>query len=166
MRWVLLLRAVNLGPRNKLAMKDLRAVLEELGYEDVKTVLNSGNATFSSSRRSAQRVADDVEQELAKKVGLSVRAAVVTPEQVRKALEEVPKDFDGYVVVSVLLGKPDRAGLARLEAWEPEAVRAGDGVLYLSYPRVQGSRLTPALIEKELGVATTGRTPATLRKLL
>jgi hypothetical protein len=53
-----------------------------------------------------------------------------------------------------------------LTAWEPETVRAGDGCLYLAYERVQGSKLTNALIEKRLGVATTARTPATLHKVL
>jgi hypothetical protein len=66
----------------------------------------------------------------------------------------------------VLIGKPDPTGLALLQSWAPEVVVPGDGVLYLSYPRVQGSKLTPALIEKRLGVAATARTPATLRKLL
>mgnify|MGYP003296436926 CR=1 FL=1 len=47
--WVLLLRAVNLGPRNKLKMADLRALLGDLGHDDVRTLLNSGNAVFGST---------------------------------------------------------------------------------------------------------------------
>ena len=43
MRWVALLRAVNLGARNKVPMARLRALLEAAGYEDVRTYIASGN---------------------------------------------------------------------------------------------------------------------------
>ena len=86
-RWVLLLRAVNLGPRNKLAMADLRSVLEGLGHWEVKTYLNSGNATFTSSRRSARALAEGVEKALEKELGLSVGAVVRSPAQVQAVLD-------------------------------------------------------------------------------
>jgi len=165
-RWVLLLRAVNLGPRNKLAMKDLKRVLEELGHGDVTTYLNSGNATFTSSRRSATALAEGVEQALEAELGLDVRAVVLTTAKVRAMLEAVPEDLDGYVVVSVLFGVPGPDAVQELSRWEPETVVPGDGCLYLAYQSVQGSKLTNAIIEKRLGVGTTARTPATLRKLL
>jgi uncharacterized protein (DUF1697 family) len=165
-RWVLLLRAVNLGPRNKLAMADLRRVLEGLGHEEVKTYLNSGNATFTSSSRSAKALAEGVEKALEKELGLSVGAVVRSPKQVQVMVDDVPADVDGYVVVCVLFDVPDRKAVKELAQWEPERVVPGDGVLYLGYERVQGSKLTPALIEKRLGVRTTARTPATLRKLV
>jgi len=46
-RQVALLRGVNIASRNRIAMADLREVVEGLGYEDVKTLLMSGNAVFS-----------------------------------------------------------------------------------------------------------------------
>jgi uncharacterized protein (DUF1697 family) len=165
MRWVLLLRAVNLGPRNKLAMADLREVLKGLGHEDVTTYLNSGNATFTSSKRSAKAIAGEVEQALERELALSVGAVALKVDQVQAMLDALP-DLPGYVVVSVLFDRPDAKALEELEAWEPERVVPGDGCLYLAYERVQGSKLTPALIETKLGTRTTARTPATLRKLL
>jgi uncharacterized protein (DUF1697 family) len=164
--WILLLRAVNLGPTNKLAMQDLRAVLEGLGHTDVRTVLNSGNATFRAPGADPRALAAAVEGALDAELGLSLRAVVRSAEQVAAMLEAVPADLDGYVVVSVLFDPPDPAALQELARWEPERVVPGDGVLYLSYERMTGSKLTNALIEKRLGVSTTARTPATLRKLL
>ena len=163
-RWVLLLRAVNLGPRNKLAMKDLARVLEGLGYDEVKTYLNSGNATFSAAGTAKQH-AEDVEQALEKELGLFVRAVVRRTSDVKAMVEALP-ELDGYVTVVVLFDRPRAAAVKELEGWEPETVRAGKGCLYVAYERVQGSKLTNALIEKRLGVAATARTPATLRKLL
>lgn len=165
-RWVLLLRGVNVGGRNTLRMADLRLLLEDLGHADVKTHLNSGNATFASARRSAERLAQEVEQALAARLSLSVRAAVRTVDDVRRAVDEVPPDLTGYVLVTALLGRPDPEGVARLTAWEPEVVRAGDGWLYVAYPDMARTRLTPAVLERHAGVPTTSRTPATLRRML
>lgn len=168
--WVLLLRAVNLGPTNKLAMKDLKALLEDRGYGDVKTFLNSGNATFTSSKRSARGLATEIEDDLRERLGLGVRACVRTTRQIAVALEELPADLDGYVVVGVLFDKPAAPALQQvLETdWSPEVVRGNDQVLYLSYSPagVHSSKLQNSKLEKLLGVGCTARTPTTLRKLL
>lgn len=168
MKWVLLLRAVNLGPTNKLPMAALRALLEQLGHTDVRTVLNSGNAVFTSNRRSAAALAAEVEQHLQAR-GLNVRACVRTQAQLQAALDALPTDLPeaSYVVVTVLFDEPASLAPALDHVWEHEQVRGGDGVLYLAYGQaVHSSKLTAGWLEKRLGVATTSRTPATLRKLL
>ncbi|MDX6230362.1 MAG: hypothetical protein QOI76_3752 [Frankiales bacterium] len=167
MRWILLLRAVNLGPTNKLPMKELKRVLEDLGHTQVKTYLNSGNATFESPKRSAKKLADAIEVALRKEVGLDVRACVRTDAAIQKVLDEVP-GLEGYLVCSVLFDKPTPSALQAFlnTDWSPEVTRGNDQVLYLAYREVNGSKLTNAKIEKALGVGTTARTPATLRKLL
>jgi len=50
--YIALLRGINLGPRNKIAMADLRELLGELGHDNVRTHILSGNAIFTSRRRS------------------------------------------------------------------------------------------------------------------
>ncbi|MDT7571982.1 MAG: hypothetical protein QOE05_2156 [Actinomycetota bacterium] len=168
--WALLLRAVNLGPRNKLKMADLRALLTDLGHADVKTYLNSGNATFTSSKRSAKALAAEVEKGLLRELDLDVRACVRSLEQVQAAVDGVPKELTGYVVVTVLFDKPKPAALKDVleRDWSPEQVRGNDQVLYLSFTPggVHSSKLQNATLEKLLGVSCTARTPATLRKML
>ena len=169
MSYILLLRAVNLGATNKLAMKDLSALLQDLGHDDVRTFLNSGNATFTSSARSVQKLAVDVEDGLRERQGLDVRACVRKATDISKALDELP-DLEGYVVVTVLFDRPSAEALELLVTtdWSPEVVRGNDQVLYLSYSPagVHASKLQNARLEKLLGVSCTARTPATLRKLL
>ena len=53
-RFVALLRGINLGRNRRIAMADLRTVMEELGYEDVSTLLASGNVLFSGSKAKAR----------------------------------------------------------------------------------------------------------------
>ncbi len=167
MRWVLLLRAVNLGATNKLPMADLRALLEELGHTDVRTHLNSGNARFTSPSRSAAKLAREVEQSLATRFNLHVRCCVRTEADLRTALDELP-ELPGYVVVNVLFDPPTSPALhAFLTAdWSPEVVAGNHQVLYLGFQNAARTRLTQAKIEKALGVSGTARTPATLRTLL
>lgn len=167
MRWVLLLRAVNLGPTNKLAMKDLKRVLEDLGHTDVQTYLNSGNATFESSKRSPKALADGIEAALRKELALDVRCCVRRSEDLRRALDELPT-LPGYVAVNVLFDKPPAAALREfLETdWSPEVVQGNDQVLYIGFQNAARTKLTNARIEKLLGVGATARTPATLHKLL
>lgn len=169
MRWVLLLRAVNVGSRNRLPMADLRALLEQLGHTDVTTLLNSGNALFTSDRDDALALATEVESGLQARLGLDVRVCCRRPDQLQAALDGVPGDLpDGaYVLVCVLFEPPTSLRAVLDPVWEHETVRPGDGVLYLAYGAgVHTSKLTAAWLERRLGVATTSRTPATLRKLL
>ncbi len=167
MRWVLLLRAVNLGSTNALPMAELRTLLEDLGHDEVRTYLNSGNATFTSPSRSAGKLAAEIETALATRLDLHVRCCVRTDAELHRALEELP-ELPGYVVVNVLFDQPTPDALAAFLAtdWSPEMVLGNDRVLYVGFQNAARTKLTQVKIEKALGVSGTARTPATLRKLL
>jgi uncharacterized protein (DUF1697 family) len=169
--WALLLRAVNLGPRNKLAMADLRTALSDLGYGDVRTFLNSGNAVFTSPKRSAAALRKEIEQALHDDLGLDVRVTLRTRAQLQAALDGVPAAVAdaSYAVISFLLDKPTAAAVKAVKEWDvsPERLVVGDGVVYLGYAgSLHTSKLQNAQLEKRLGVASTARTPATVQKML
>ena len=166
MRYVLLLRAVNLGPTNKLAMSDLKQLLEDLGCTGVRTVLNSGNAVFDSTVRSKAKLAAQVEQQLADR-GLDVRACVRTQSEIARLVERVP-DLPGYVTVTVLFDKPDPQRLADFLGtdWSPVVVAGDDQAVFAGLHDAARTKLTISRLEKALGVSGTARTPATLAKLL
>jgi uncharacterized protein (DUF1697 family) len=79
MRYVALLRGINVGGRNKVAMADLRQVAESLGHTEVATYIQSGNLVFTNAGGNASGVADaladGLEQEIAR--SLAVRPVVV-----------------------------------------------------------------------------------------
>ncbi len=166
--WVLLLRAVNVGGRNRLPMADLTEVLTSLGHTQVSTLLASGNAVFASPRRDAAALAREIESALREQLDLELRVAVRRPTDLQVALRDLP-DLPGYALIAFLLGEPEPAALqAFLDTdWSPDVAQAGTGVLYLGYPDGAGrSRLSTARIERALGVACTARTPDTVRALL
>lgn len=80
-RFVVLLRGVNVGKGNKVPMAEFRAALESLGYHQVRTLLNSGNAVFSSTSRSTGKLASVIAKAVEERFG------VVTPVIVKSAAE-------------------------------------------------------------------------------
>jgi uncharacterized protein (DUF1697 family) len=75
MRYVALLRGINVGGRNKVAMADLRQVAESLGHTEVATYIQSGNLVFTNTGDNTVALAHALEQEIAR--SLAVRPAVV-----------------------------------------------------------------------------------------
>lgn len=80
-RFVVLLRGVNVGKGNKVPMAEFRAALESLGHRQVRTLLNSGNAVFSSTSRSTSKLASVIAKAVEDRFG------VVTPVIVKSAAE-------------------------------------------------------------------------------
>ena len=80
-RFAVLLRGVNVGKGNRVPMAEFRAVLEKLGHGSVRTLLNSGNAVFSSSSRSSGKLAEGIASAVKGHFG------VVTPVIVKSAAE-------------------------------------------------------------------------------
>jgi uncharacterized protein (DUF1697 family) len=156
MRWVALLRAVNLGARNKVPMAELRRLLEAAGYEGVRTYIASGNVLLDG-RTGRAALGSDIERLVLDAFGVATTAILRKPRELSATVEAHPFDDSAKTHVAFLAKRPDNAATARLEAFDPSTVLRG-AELYLHLPRgVQGSRLSNARIESLLGV------PATLR---
>ena len=168
MRWVVLLRAVNLGARNKVPMAELRKALEAAGYDGVRTYIASGNILLDGPRK-RDVVAAEVERLIATKFRVDTTAIVRTPKELAAVVAGHPFGRDtskSHVVF--LAGKPKQAGVKRLAEVDPSpdrVVLAGADV-YLQYQDgVQGSRLSAAQLERLLGVRATHRNWRTVAAL-
>lgn len=163
--WVALLRAVNLGPRNKLAMADLRDLLTGLGYGDVRTYVLSGNAVFTSPGGSAAAHERAIEAALSKDLGLDVRVLVRSAAQLKKVVAGLPFTTDDPKALHVvfLSGQPRRGAVAA-DAYAPDEFAFGDKCVYVNLAHgVQRSGLPNW--EKALGLTATMRSIGTVRKL-
>ncbi len=169
-RWVALLRGINLGAKRRVPMADLRALMGELGYEDVRTVLQSGNVIFTGAKAGAQA---KLESALADRFGFEVDVVLRTVEALEAIVAHDPfgdeaDDLKRSFVV-FLPGKPDAARLAELEAedWSPDRFAAHGSELYAWCPDgMQGSRLMKALGKPGIAATATFRNMSTVRKLL
>jgi uncharacterized protein (DUF1697 family) len=90
MRYVALLRGVNVGGKNKVDMKLLKVVFEEAGMTSVKTYINSGNVVFSSSSRSRRGLAEMLEASIAKRFGFPVPVVVRDLGNIRSVVSAIP----------------------------------------------------------------------------
>ena len=153
-------------------MPRLREALEEAGYEDVATYVQSGNVVLSSSD-SATKVARAVERLVEKEFGLKIPVVVRTRAQLAKVVERDPlakvaKDPKRYQV-SFLEKKPSAELVRKLEeAAAPTERVVGDGrEIYAWHPEgVARSKLWAMLAGKGLGVTATARNWTTVTKLL
>jgi uncharacterized protein (DUF1697 family) len=166
-----LLRGINLGSRNKVAMADLRALCEALGAEDVATYVQSGNVVFKSAD-GAEKLARAIERRIRRDLGLSVTVVVLTRPQLAKVLAGNPfvkaKQDPSKLHVTFLAEKPARGRVSKLdpERSEPDEFRLVGQQIYLHCPNGYGrTKLTNAYFEKQLGIAATTRNWRTVTKL-
>ena len=160
MRWVALLRAVNLGRNNKVPMAELKKLLDGAGYGDVRTYIASGNVLLDGPSRAAT-VAAEIERIVATAFGVRTTVILRKPRDLARIVAAHPFGDDvSETHVAFLAARPAGSAAARLEAAGPGADQAAlvGTELYLRLPRgVHGARLSNARIESLLGV------PATLR---
>jgi uncharacterized protein (DUF1697 family) len=168
--WVVLLRAVNLGARNKVPMAELRKLLEEDGFGDVRSYIASGNLLFAGDGRDRAALAERLEALILDAFDVRTTAILRTDAELRKVLRSHPFGDDvSHTYVTFLAGKPpaDRVrALAGLEIGDNELAAVGREV-YARYPSGYGNaRISAAALEKKLGVAGTARNWRTVTALV
>jgi uncharacterized protein (DUF1697 family) len=172
MRQILLLRGINLGPNRRVPMADLRALLGEAGYENVRTYVQSGNVVLDSDA-SAGALESDTGRLISAKFGFSVPVVSRTARELAAVVEHNPL---GDLVtepkryqVSFLDKAPEPVVAAVLEdlVAETEAVAFAGREIYAWHPDgVARSKLWNKLAGGSLGVTATARNWTTVCTLL
>jgi uncharacterized protein (DUF1697 family) len=177
MRYVALLRGINVGTARRIAMSDLRALLAQLGFTEVRTLLNSGNAVFSAAKGEPRKTADRIARALEAEKGISVSVMVLTSLELAaitaaNTLLEIA-DTPSRLLVGILRDRADADRLADIAKadWGDERIALGGKnasagrAVYMWMPAgVIDSRLNAA-VAKALGDRVTARNWATMLKL-
>jgi uncharacterized protein (DUF1697 family) len=171
MRYAVLLRGVNVGGRNKIAMADLRQILTDLGHGDVKTHLQSGNAVLSADQSPAE-LAAGVGGAIAAQTGLKCAVMIRSGAELAEVLAGNPlghePDNPSRFFVAFLSAAPDKnaaAALAHQDFGPDQAWLSGRHVYSWVPNGLADTKLTYAFLEKRLGVVATARNWNTVRKL-
>jgi uncharacterized protein (DUF1697 family) len=169
-RQVALIRGINVGKAKRVAMAELRAAVEALGYGEVRTLLNSGNVVFTAPGVAPDEAAAKIEEAIAG-LGVRARVTVLTAEELAEIVAENPlreiADDPSRLLVAVLASPADRAKLAPIEAqdWAPEVLAVGRRAAYVWCAQgILAGKLFEA-IDRALGNAVTSRNWATILKL-
>jgi uncharacterized protein (DUF1697 family) len=91
-RYVALLRGINVGGKNPVPMADLRATLEDGGYEGVRTYIASGNVLLEADR-GTKHLEDHIESLLEARFGVPLVVVVRSEQQLRAVISKAPKGF-------------------------------------------------------------------------
>jgi uncharacterized protein (DUF1697 family) len=137
-RYVALLRGINVGGRNKVAMAELRAALEAEGFEDVSTYIQSGNVLFRTDRPSAT-LETEIEGLLERRLGIPLTVVVRSRRRYRRVVDDAPDGFGASPgtfnsdVFFLKRGFTSRQAMAVVELREGvDQAWPGPGVLYFA----------------------------------
>jgi uncharacterized protein (DUF1697 family) len=169
---IALLRGINIGSRRRVSMPELRALLEALGYGDVRTLVQSGNVVFTS-RAAPATLERKLEKEIEKQLGVDPKVVVRTRDELAAAIDANPFPDTANAAknlhVTFLAGEPDAEARETLEATDfgDDRLAFHGREIYIAYEDGMGrSELAKQLGRAKLGVAATDRNWNTVTKLM
>ncbi|MBZ9642426.1 DUF1697 domain-containing protein [Streptomyces sp. PSKA30] len=170
-----LLRGINVGGAKRLPMAELCTLMESLGYDGVRTYLQSGQAVFASEHGDEESLAAELTRSIERKFGFAVEAIVRDHGYLKAIAEACPfpaADLEAKQLHVTYFSAPvDAERFAEIDqaAFLPEEFRLGDRALYLYAPNGLGrSKLGEYLARPRLnkGVIATTRNWNTVVKLV
>jgi uncharacterized protein (DUF1697 family) len=170
-RHAALLRGINVGKAKRVAMADLRALVEGLGYKDVRTLLNSGNVVFTVPPGAKGDPATRIEQAIMKALDLTSRVTVLSAAEVAAIVKKNPlatvADNPSRLLITVLTDPADAAKLKPFtkRRWDPEAFALGTRVTYVWCPDGMMESPLSTAVGKLIADGGTTRNLATMTKL-
>jgi uncharacterized protein (DUF1697 family) len=165
-RYAAMLRGINLGARNRVAMPALRELFEDMGFSDVETYVQSGNVVFTAtSKPQAAAIATRIAKDLDATSPVLIRSA----SELAKIVKGNPFTGDaGAFHVTLLEDKPKAADVKAIDAerYAPDEFKVAGKDVYLRCPKGYGvSKLSNAFFEKKLATVATTRNWKTISSL-
>ena len=173
--YISLIRGINVGGHNMIPMAALKALHEELGFENVRTHLQSGNVLFTTKRAAApKQLEKKIAGAIAKHADKEIAVIVRTPDELRDAIRRNPfpewaERDPSHLVIVFLSDEPGSAAKKAIAEVTIEQLELLGRELYVNYGAGSGmgtSKLTNVLIEKKLGVRGTARNWNTINRLV
>jgi uncharacterized protein (DUF1697 family) len=174
MKYVALLRGINVGGNNIIRMADLKLAFEKMGFNDVRTYIQSGNVIFSTNIKNIATLEKKIEKELSKRFKFIATVVVVSRIELQEIVKKAPKGFGTepkkYYSDVIFLKRPLSPKKAAIEVSVKEGVdtkHVGKHVLYytrLTKKRTQSrlSKIVMSPIYKQITI----RSWSTTTKLL
>jgi uncharacterized protein (DUF1697 family) len=175
MKYISILRGINVSGQKKIKMADLKSLYEKEGFDNVTTYIQSGNVLFDTKKRKIEEIKIRIESAIKGAYGFDVPVDVRTTEEYLNIINACPyeeakiEENGTKVLVSFLSDKPSKDKKSQLEerARYPERLKIEGSVVYLYCPNGYGkSKLTNTFIESKLGLVATTRNWKTVSKLV
>ena len=166
MRYISLLRGINVSGQKKVNMKELKSLYEGLGFEGVVTYIQSGNVIFNAPSKNKAELREGIEKAIEKKYRFRVPVEIRTSRELSNVIKNCPfgsvnLEEDGTkVLVTFLSSRPGDARLQEVLNYvaEPEKLVLDGTEIFLYCPNGYGkSKLSNTFLEKKLAVGATTR---------
>ncbi|WP_426485170.1 DUF1697 domain-containing protein [Flavobacterium sp. 2] len=168
-----LLRGINVSGHNMMKMEALKTMLENIGFQNIRTYLQSGNV-FVDSEEEASKIGFMIKQEIFKVFGHEVSVIVITKEDLELCFKNSPylkeKDLDTkklYVAFVSTVLKSENINDLKISQFKPDEASIDGNRIFIKYAVGAGkTRLEGKYIEKKLNVIVTIRNWNTVTNLL
>ena len=174
MRYVLLLRGINVGGKNKIKMIELKNMFESINFKNLKTYIQSGNVIFDYESIACIKLEDRIEKKISETFGLLVKAIIRTEDEFRKIVNNNPFINESCIEVDklhVMLMKdvpdPELVLLLDVKKEENEKFVIISKEIYLYCPNGYGkTKLNNNMFEKKLKISATTRNWKTINNII
>ena len=170
---VVLLRGINVGGHHRLPMKDLRRMAEDLGVEEVSTIIQSGNLVFSASKAAAAKFRADLAKAIKSEFGFESPVVLRSAAEMTKAVASNPFFAEGCVPDHLhymfLASKPARGDVAALDPDRspPDRFVVRGKEIFVHCPNgLARTKLSNAYFDAKLKTISTSRNSKTVAKII
>lgn len=172
MRYVALLRGINVGGKNMIKMETLRSTFENLGFENVKSYINSGNLAFDTKKTDDAKLAAKIRDAIKKDFGFDISVMVRSMDEINEIVKNNPFhgqfDNDKYMHVLFLESELSNGHKEMIESInnDDERIEVRGRTLYCCLKiSILDSAVGKGFIDKKLKIPATGRNWRTVEKL-
>jgi uncharacterized protein (DUF1697 family) len=169
--YIALLRGINVGGHKKVPMAELRELLENSGFENVVTYIQTGNVIFQTSESSIQNIEDIIQKAIMAHFGFDVSIIVKTPKDLQRIFDACPfseeKKKTSYFTMLHSTPDDELVKIASEKIYEGEEYVIINDCIYFYCAKGYGqAKFNMNLFERKLKTASTSRNYRTMVKLL
>lgn len=174
MKYIALLRGINVGGKNKIKMVELKNMFESLNYKNVRTYIQSGNVIFDYDITDTIKLANSIENKINEIFGLLVKIIIRTDEEFRNIVKNNPFvnesniELDKLHVIFMLDKlETDAELLLSIKKEKNEKYSINSREIYLYCPNGYGkTKLNNAMFEKKFNTVSTTRNWKTINNII
>lgn len=168
------LRGINVGGHRKIKMKDLQLSLAKMGFDEVKTYIQSGNIVFKAAEDKADTLSKEIEARIVKDFGFEVKVIIKNRAQLKEIISNNPYLPDDsaniskcYLTLLTEVPKKEQAEVLNALKFPHDEFHLMDNIIYLYCTNGYGkTKLSNDFFEKKLKQAATTRNWKTMLKML
>lgn len=174
MKYISVLRGINVSGQKKIKMADLKDLYQCLGFEAVSTYIQSGNVIFQSSNSDKNHLKISIEKAIEEKYNFHVPVMIRSEQELREIADACPYEEAGIeengtkILLTFLASSPSTENQETLKKYvkSPEKMTIRGSEVYLYCPNGYGkSKLSNTFLENKLGMSATTRNWKSVKKL-